>query len=267
MYYIYRSFAGPNYGFQDIGRTTDTMKIAGSFVMDTPHWYRIMAEKDGHKCLSKAVMVIGPAELCNPTADADGPYEGCLGDTITLDGSGSTALVGTIVAWDWDLDNDGQYDDAFGETVQWTPGAEGTYTVGLKVTSSDSLVLTDTDSTTVEITKCQVDLDIDIYPNRVPNRVFLSRNYTIYVAVLGSAEFDATTLNSSTVKFGKTGTEASPVRAPLLRDLNRDGIVDAMYGFTTFSCGFALGDTEGILTAKLNDGTDANGSDSVLVYP
>ena len=267
MYYIYRSFAGPNYGFQDIGRTTGTMKIAGSFVMDTPHWYRIMAETNGQFCLSPALLVTGPAHLCNPTADADGPYEGCLGDTITLDGSGSSALAGTIVAWDWDLDNDGQYDDAFGETVQWTPAAAGVYTVGLKVTSSDSLVLTDTDSTTVEINRCLIDLDIDIYPNRVPNRVFLSRNYTIYVAVLGTDDFDPTTLNSSTVKFGKTGAEASPVRAPLVRDLNRDGLLDAMYGFTTFSCGFALGDTEGILTAKTLDGTDAIGSDSVLVYP
>lgn len=107
----------------------------------------------------------------------------------------------------------------------------------------------------------------DIYPNRVPNRVFLSRNYTLYVAVLGSAAFDVTGLNSSTVKFGKTGTEASPVRAPLLRDINGDGFLDAMYGFRTFDCGFALGDTNGVLTGNLNDGTDIEGSDSVLVSP
>ena len=267
MYYIYRSFAGPNTGFQDIGRTEDTWKIAGSFVMDTPHWYRIMAEKDGVFCLSKAVEVVGEASLCNPTADAGGPYEVCAGDIVTLDGSGSTALAGTIVAWDWDLDNDGQYDDAFGETVQHTWNTPGTYPVRLKVTSSDSLVLTDEDMTSVTVTQCQVDVDIDIYPNRVPNRVFLSRNYTLYVAVLGSANFDVTTLNSSTVKFGSTGTEASPVRAPLIRDLNGDGQLDAMYGFATFDCGFASSDTEGVLTGELNDGTDIVGSDSVLVYP
>jgi len=267
MYYIYRSFAGPNTGFQDIGRTTSTMKIAGSFVMDTPHWYRIMAEKSGQFCMSKAVQVTGAAHLCNPTADAGGSYTACSGDIVTLDGSGSTALAGTIVAWDWDLDNDGQYDDAFGQTVQHTWNTPGTYPVGLKVTSSDSLVLTDVDMVNVTINKCLVTIGIDIYPNRVPNRVFLSRNYTLYVAVLGSATFDVPTLNSSTVRFGKTGTEAAPVRAPLLRDLNGDGFIDAMYGFMTFDCGFALGDTTGILKAKLNDGTDAEGSDSVLVYP
>jgi hypothetical protein len=74
-------------------------------------------------------------------------------------------------------------------------------------------------------------------------------------------------LNSSTVKFGKTGTEASPVRAPLIRDLNVDGYLDAMYGFSTFDCGFALGDTQGWLKGKLSDGTDVEGSDSVLIYP
>jgi len=267
-YVIYKSTLGSNLGFENTATTTDTTKTMGSFVMDAFTWYRVMAVTGDNKCLSKAVAVWGDPSLCNPTADAGGPYEVCLGDSVTLDGSGSTALVGTIVAWDWDLDNDSQYDDAFGETVEWTPTAVGTYDVGLRVTSSDSLTLQDTATTTVEVVKCEVAVDIDIYPNRVPNRVYLRRNYTLYVAVLGSADFDVTTLNSSTVKFGKTGTEASPVRAPLIRDLNRDGFLDAMYGFRTFDCGFQLGDTQGILTGKLNDGrTNAIGSDSVLVFP
>jgi hypothetical protein len=71
----------------------------------------------------------------------------------------------------------------------------------------------------------------------------------------------------ATAKFGKTGTEAGPVRAPLVRDLNGDGKLDAMYGFMTFNCGFAMGDTTGILKGKLNDGADAEGNDSVLVMP
>jgi hypothetical protein len=110
-------------------------------------------------------------------------------------------------------------------------------------------------------------VDIDIYPNRTPNRVFLSRNYTLYVAVLGGADFDVTTLNSSTVKFGKTGTEASPMRPPMIRDLNGDGKPDAMYGFRTFDCNFALGDMQGWLKGSTASGTPVEGSDSVLVLP
>jgi len=117
------------------------------------------------------------------------------------------------------------------------------------------------------VTIWYLQLSIDIYPNRTPNQVFLSRNYTLYVAVLGSANFDVTTLNSATVKFGKTGTEASALRAPVIRDLNYDGFIDAMYGFRTFDCGFQLGDTEGWLKGSTASGTPVEGSDSVVVSP
>ncbi len=110
-------------------------------------------------------------------------------------------------------------------------------------------------------------LSVDIYPNRAVNQVYLSRNYTLYVVVFGTGAFNVMDLDWTTVRFGRTGTEARAVRAPLLRDMNGDGILDALYGFMTFDCGFQMGDTEGILTAKLNDGTDASGEDSVFVSP
>jgi hypothetical protein len=151
-YSIYLSQTGPNLGFQDIGRTENTSKVAGSFVMGKPHWYRIMAETaDGQRCISKAVEVNGAPELCNPTADLGGPYSYCKNEPVPLDGSGSTALAGTIVAWDWDLDNDGEYDDAFGEQVEHTWTENGEYTIGLRVTSSDSLTLTKAGTATVQI--------------------------------------------------------------------------------------------------------------------
>lgn len=154
MYYIFESTEGPNSGFEEINSTTDTIKHIGQFVMGLTSYYRVMAKTGNDYCLSKAITVYADPELCNPTADADGPYRECAGDQVTLDGSASAALVGTIVAWDWDLDSDGQYDDAFGETVVHTWNTPGTYTVGLQVTSSDSLVLTDEDYTTVEIVAC-----------------------------------------------------------------------------------------------------------------
>jgi len=84
---------------------------------------------------------------------------------------------------------------------------------------------------------------------------------------LGSTSFDATTIDSLSVLFGRTGTEANPVRAPIIRDLNGDGLLDAMYGFPTFDCGFQLGDTEGWLTGFTLNGIPVDGSDSVLVSP
>lgn len=123
-----------------------------------------------------------------------------------------------------------------------------------------------TETNTVPI-KTVISVEIDIHPNRTPNRVYLSRNYTLYVAVLGSAIFDVTNIDSSSVRFGRTGTEASPMRAPILRDLNGNGFIDAMYGFMTSNCGFALGDTEGWLTGFTTSGTPLEGVDSVVVMP
>ncbi|MHC4565850.1 MAG: Ig-like domain-containing protein [Planctomycetota bacterium] len=141
----------------------------------------------------------------------------------------------------------------------------GTYDVAVSATDRAGNVGTDT--ATLTVTPTVIDVNIDINPNRVPNRVYLSRNYTIYVAVLGSVDFDVTNIDSSSVTFGRTGTEASPVRAPIMRDLNGDGFVDAMYGFQTFDCGFQLGDTEGWLTGFTTDNKVVDGSDSVLVSP
>ena len=153
-YTIYKSSEGVNTGFEDTATTTETSKTLGSVVMSATTYYRVMAITGTDKCLSEAVAVYADPELCKPTADTGGSYEGCVNEPVTLNGSGSTAQVGTIVAWDWDLDNDGEFDDAFGETVQWTWNSAGTFDIGLEVTSSDSLTLTDEASTTVEIEVC-----------------------------------------------------------------------------------------------------------------
>jgi PKD repeat protein len=42
----------------------------------------------------------------------------------------------TIIDWDWDLDDDGQFDDASGPTVQHAYSTPGNKTVGLRVTDS-----------------------------------------------------------------------------------------------------------------------------------
>jgi PKD repeat protein len=71
-----------------------------------------------------------------PVANIGGPYAGNEGTGIILDASGSNDSDGTIVAYQWDLDNDGQYDDASGVTTTFTPADDGTYTVGLRVTDN-----------------------------------------------------------------------------------------------------------------------------------
>lgn len=79
--------------------------------------------------------------MCLPTADAGGPYNTVEGTDLTLDGSasepGSHSSAGTITAYEWDLDDDGGYDDAMGVDPTFDlVGQDGVFTVGLQVTDT-----------------------------------------------------------------------------------------------------------------------------------
>ena len=80
----------------------------------------------------------------SPIAEAGGPYAGDVGSSITLDASGSADSDGSIVLYEWDLDDDGQYDDATGVTTGFGGSAAGIYTVGLRVTDDRGAYGTDT---------------------------------------------------------------------------------------------------------------------------
>lgn len=88
-----------------------------------------------------------------PVADANGPYNGYTNAAVLLDGSGShhTDPSGncSIISYEWDLDNDGQYDDATGVNPSHIWTSAGNYTIGLRV--MDCQNITDTDTTTVII--------------------------------------------------------------------------------------------------------------------
>lgn len=81
-----------------------------------------------------------------PVADPNGPYTGTVGSPVTLDGSASSDLDGTIVAYDWDF---GDSSTGTGVTPTHTYAAPGTYTVSLTVTDNDGG--TDTATTTADI--------------------------------------------------------------------------------------------------------------------
>jgi hypothetical protein len=91
-----------------------------------------------------------------PIADAGGPYTTNEGTNVQLNGSNSydPSPGGSIVSYEWDFDNDGQFDDATGaqpffDTVGNGVGQDGVYTIRLKVTDNDGL--TDTDESTVTV--------------------------------------------------------------------------------------------------------------------
>lgn len=109
---------------------------------------------------------------CLPTADAGGPYTTDEGTDVTLDASasvkGTAPSAGALTAYAWDLDGDGQYDDATGVTAPFgRVGRDGVFTVGLKVT--DGAGNTDTGSTTVTVRNVEPSVALQAVPPAAEN--------------------------------------------------------------------------------------------------
>ena len=95
----------------------------------------------------------------NPTADADGPYVINEGQKLTLDAGGTTDPdANDVLTFAWELDNDGQFDDALGvnPTLDWAVvealalASNGTaLPIAVRVIDSDGGV--DVDNTTLTI--------------------------------------------------------------------------------------------------------------------
>jgi hypothetical protein len=84
----------------------------------------------------------------SPVADTGGPYSGFTNAVITLDASASTDPDGTIIFYDWDLNNDGLY-ETIGMNVNFESAVAGSYTVGLRVIDNDGNIGTDTATVTI----------------------------------------------------------------------------------------------------------------------
>ena len=84
-----------------------------------------------------------------PVADAGEDLAGNEGDTYTLDASASSDPDGDELSYAWDLDNDGEFDDAIGAAPTVIFSDEGDYEVGLLV--SDSFGFSDEDSVTITV--------------------------------------------------------------------------------------------------------------------
>lgn len=114
-----------------------------------------------------------------------------------------------------------------------------------------------------------LDVDIDIKPDNGTNPIN-PRSYGVTpVALLGSADFDVTAVDVTTLRFGPG--EAAPAhdltddwsyREPL-RDVNLDGFTDLLAHFDTQETGIQCGDTAATLTGQLMDGTSVEGTDAV----
>ncbi len=75
-----------------------------------------------------------------PLAQAGGPYEGAEGMPVLFNGSGSQNYTNGSLNYEWDLDGDGEFDDAFDQTPSFTYNTSVSRLVGLRVTDNASRI-------------------------------------------------------------------------------------------------------------------------------
>ena len=109
-----------------------------------------------------------------------------------------------------------------------------------------------------------LNVNIDVHPGDNQSVVNLKSQGVVPVAILSTSTFDATKVNPLTVKFGRTGTESSPVHSSL-QDVNGDGLLDMVLQFKTQSTGLQPGDSQATLMGRTSDGTPFRGSSAIQV--
>ncbi len=96
-----------------------------------------------------------------PTAHAGGPSTGTAGTAVVLDASASSDPIDAPLSFAWDLDDDGQFDDATGAVVSFTSPDAGVHPVAVQVSDGDGA--SDVAATTVTLDSApQTDVDLQV---------------------------------------------------------------------------------------------------------
>ena len=113
---------------------------------------------------------------------------------------------------------------------------------------------------------------IDVKPASDPNSINTKSMGLVPVAILGSADFDVTTVDVTTLAFGPDGASPAHDLTDLdtyfehLQDVNEDGWLDLVSHYVQKLTGIACGDTAATLTG-LVDVQPIEGTDSVRPVP
>jgi hypothetical protein len=98
---------------------------------------------------------------------------------------------------------------------------------------------------------------VDVNPVINPNS-----QGVIFVAIVSTSDFDATTVDPDSVRFGPDGAFEAH-RKGHIEDLNADGKKDLVLHFRTQETGIRCGDTIASLTGTTFDGDQIQGADSI----
>jgi hypothetical protein len=184
-------------------------------------------------------------------------------------------------------DNDLFFDDQFIATVPGSPveGAPSfvshTFSVGPISAGSHSIKIVYTgggannghyvDALSLVVSPC--DVEIDIKPGSYPNCFNNNGHGVIPVAILGTADFDVTTIDPSTVKLASLAVRAVGKKGNLqahIEDVNEDGFDDLVVQIEDVDGAFTNGNGTATLTGNLKaefGGTPIQGTDEICIVP
>jgi hypothetical protein len=119
------------------------------------------------------------------------------------------------------------------------------------------------------ITEGAFDERIDVKPGSDPNCFNINGAGVVPVAILGSATFDATQIDTSTLDFAGLAVRVKGNGTPQcgISDTNNDGFSDLVCQFQDDSNAWSPGTTTATLTGRLLNEMAFEGSDAICVVP
>lgn len=184
----------PNGNFQKVRDTTEPVRIgvvkAESYNGFGEHFPGRIDEVELYdRALSSAeilsIFSAGADGKCHgqpPVADAGGLYSAIEGGTIELDATGSSDPDGGTLTFEWDLDGDGEFNDATGaRPVFSAESLDGPDTVEISLRVTDDGNLSHTDSGTINISNVAPTvgaITAPVDPTAVNTVINVSANFT-----------------------------------------------------------------------------------------
>jgi hypothetical protein len=123
--------------------------------------------------------------------------------------------------------------------------------------------------TSMSVTEKVATVALDIKPGSDPNCFNINGHGVIPVAILGSATFDVTVIDLTTLSFAGLEIRMKGNNSPLcgVDDTNDDGILDLVCHFEDEPSSWLPDDGEATLTGMMFDGTVFQGTDSICIVP
>ena len=108
-----------------------------------------------------------------------------------------------------------------------------------------------------------IQVAIDIQPGDAANSINPRSRGVIPVAVLAGTDFDVSTVDLYSVRFGPERAPESHSAGGHFEDVNADGLIDLVLHFRTQSTGIACGDESAALDGRTLDGVLLHGVDAI----